>query len=101
MTKSTRIKHTRADRIFDAIVYSVLSLLDVYKRQGFTSGYLDGKIDGTMFGVRSEAEMCIRDSLRSLGLTDALVVQNAVLSPQHPQLTGAEGFAAVAQLRQL
>lgn len=27
MTKSTRIKHTRADRIFDAIVYSVLSLL--------------------------------------------------------------------------
>ena len=27
MTKSTRIKHTRADRIFDVIVYSVLSLL--------------------------------------------------------------------------
>ena len=27
-----------------------------FSRAGFTSGYLDGKIDGTMFGVRSEAD---------------------------------------------
>ena len=27
-----------------------------FSRSGFTSGYLDGKIDGTMFGVRSEAD---------------------------------------------
>ena len=27
-----------------------------FSRSGFTSGYLNGKIDGTMFGVRSEAD---------------------------------------------
>ena len=43
----------------------------------------------------------VHDDLRSLGLADALVVQDTVLSPQHPQLAGAEGLAAVAQLRQL
>ena len=29
-------------------------LKNAFSRSGFTSGYLDGKIDGTMFGVRSE-----------------------------------------------
>ena len=29
---------------------------NAFSRSGFTSGYLDGKIDGTMFGVRSEAD---------------------------------------------
>ena len=28
----------------------------VFSRAGFTSGYLDGKIDGTMFGMRTEAD---------------------------------------------
>ena len=31
-------------------------LKNAFSRYGFTSGYLDGKIDGTMFGVRSEAD---------------------------------------------
>ena len=31
-------------------------LKNAFCRAGFTSGYLDGKIDGTMFGVRSEAD---------------------------------------------
>ena len=31
-------------------------LKNAFSRSGFTSGYLDGKIDGTMFGVRSEAD---------------------------------------------
>ena len=31
-------------------------LKNAFSRAGFTSGYLDGKIDGTMFGVRSEAD---------------------------------------------
>ena len=31
-------------------------LKNAFSRSGFTSGSLDGKIDGTMFGVRSEAD---------------------------------------------
>ena len=31
-------------------------LKNAFSRSGFSSGYLDGKIDGTMFGVRSEAD---------------------------------------------
>ena len=31
-------------------------LKNAFSRSGFTSGYLDGKIDDTMFGVRSEAD---------------------------------------------
>ena len=31
-------------------------LKNAFSRSGFTSGYLDGKIDGTMFVVRSEAD---------------------------------------------
>ena len=31
-------------------------LKNAFSRSGFTSGYLDGKIDGTMFGVRSVAD---------------------------------------------
>ena len=31
-------------------------LKNAFSRSGFTSGYLDGKVDGTMFGVRSEAD---------------------------------------------
>ena len=31
-------------------------LKNAFSRSGFTSGYLDVKIDGTMFGVRSEAD---------------------------------------------
>ena len=31
-------------------------LKNAFSRSGFTSGYLVGKIDGTMFGVRSEAD---------------------------------------------
>ena len=31
-------------------------LKNAFSRSGFTSGYLDGKIDGTMFGIRSEAD---------------------------------------------
>ena len=31
-------------------------LKNAFSRSGFTSGYLDGKIDGTMLGVRSEAD---------------------------------------------
>ena len=31
-------------------------LKNAFSRSGFTSGYLDGKIDSTMFGVRSEAD---------------------------------------------
>ena len=31
-------------------------LKNAFSRSGFTSSYLDGKIDGTMFGVRSEAD---------------------------------------------
>ena len=31
-------------------------LKNAFSRSGFTSCYLDGKIDGTMFGVRSEAD---------------------------------------------
>ena len=31
-------------------------LKNAFSRSGFTSGYRDGKIDGTMFGVRSEAD---------------------------------------------
>ena len=31
-------------------------LKNAFSRSGFTSGYLDGKIDGTTFGVRSEAD---------------------------------------------
>ena len=31
-------------------------LKNAFSRSGFTSGCLDGKIDGTMFGVRSEAD---------------------------------------------
>ena len=31
-------------------------LKNAFSRSGFTSRYLDGKIDGTMFGVRSEAD---------------------------------------------
>ena len=31
-------------------------LKNAFSRSGFTSGYLDGKINGTMFGVRSEAD---------------------------------------------
>ena len=31
-------------------------LKNAFSRSGFTPGYLDGKIDGTMFGVRSEAD---------------------------------------------
>ena len=31
-------------------------LKNAFSRSGFTSGYLDDKIDGTMFGVRSEAD---------------------------------------------
>ena len=31
-------------------------LKNAFSRSGFTSGYLDEKIDGTMFGVRSEAD---------------------------------------------
>ena len=31
-------------------------LKNAFSRSSFTSGYLDGKIDGTMFGVRSEAD---------------------------------------------
>ncbi len=31
-------------------------LKNAFSRSGFTSGYLDGKIDYTMFGVRSEAD---------------------------------------------
>ena len=31
-------------------------LKNAFSRSGFTSAYLDGKIDGTMFGVRSEAD---------------------------------------------
>ena len=31
-------------------------LKNAFSRSGFTSGYLEGKIDGTMFGVRSEAD---------------------------------------------
>ena len=68
----------------------------------------DGKAHGVHLGVLAGSQRLhddvlrtVHDDLRSLGLTDALVVQNAVLSPQHPQLAGAEGLAAVAQLRQL
>ena len=31
-------------------------LKNAFSRSGFTSGYLNGKIDGSMFGVRSEAD---------------------------------------------
>jgi putative protease len=31
-------------------------LKNAFSRSGFTSGYLDGKINGTMFGTRSEAD---------------------------------------------
>ncbi len=31
-------------------------LKNAFSRSGFTSGYLDGKINGTMFGVRSETD---------------------------------------------
>ena len=32
------------------------TLKNAFSRSGFTSGYLDGKINGNMFGVRSEAD---------------------------------------------
>lgn len=36
--------------------YDAELLKNAFSRSGFTSGYLDGKINGTMFGVRSEAD---------------------------------------------
>ncbi len=39
--------------------YDREELKNVFSRSGFTSGYLDGKIDGTMFGARSEADAAL------------------------------------------
>lgn len=36
--------------------YDRETLKNAFSRSGFTSSYLDGKIDGTMFGTRSEAD---------------------------------------------
>ena len=40
----------------DGLAYDRDLLQNAFSRSGFTSGYLDGKIDGTMFGIRSEAD---------------------------------------------
>lgn len=37
----------------DGAAYDTRLLQDVFSRSGFTDGYLQGKIDGTMFGVRT------------------------------------------------
>ena len=63
---------------------------------GFTSVCLPEASGSTM--MCSERFTMISGGFR---FAYALVVQDAVLRPQHPQLTGAEGLAAVAQLRQL
>ena len=61
----------------------------------------DGKAHGVYLSVLAGSQRlhddvlrAVHNDFRSLGLTDALVVQNAVLGPQHPQFTGAEGLAA-------
>ena len=40
----------------DGLAYDRDVLQNAFSRSGFTSGYLDGKINGTMFGTRSEAD---------------------------------------------
>ena len=63
---------------------------------GFTSGALAaGK------GLHDDMLGAVDDDLCGLHLAHPLVVQDTVLGTQDPQLAGAEGLAAVAQLRQL
>ena len=40
----------------DGLPYAAALLRDIFSRSGFTDGYLTGKNDGTMFGVRTEAD---------------------------------------------
>lgn len=40
----------------EGLAYDRELLQNAFSRSGFTSGYLEGKIDGSMFGVRSEAD---------------------------------------------
>ena len=40
----------------DGLPYDAALLRDIFSRSGFTDGYLTGKNDGTMFGVRTEAD---------------------------------------------
>ena len=68
----------------------------------------DGKAHGVHLRVFAGSQRLHDDVLRAvyddLGcfrFAYALVVQDAVLRPQHPQLTGAEGLAGVAELCQL
>ena len=79
------------------IVVAVVGVMAVFLHH-------DGEAHGVYLGVLAGSQRLhddvlrtVHNDLRSLGLTDALVVQNAVLSPQHPQLAGAEGLAAVAR----
>lgn len=37
-------------------LYDGQLLQDVFSRSGFTDGYINGRLDGTMFGVRTEAD---------------------------------------------
>ena len=68
----------------------------------------DGKAHGVYLRVLAGSQRlhddvlrAVHDDLGGFRFAYALVVQDAVLRPQHPQLTGAEGLAGVAQLRQL
>ena len=66
----------------------------------------DGKAHGVHLRVLAGSQRlhddvlrAVHDDLGSFRFAYALVVQDAVLRPEHPQLTGAEGLAGVAQLR--
>ena len=68
----------------------------------------DGKAHGVYLGVLAGGQRlhddmlgAVDDDLCRLKLTDALVVEDAALRPQHPQGSGAEGLAGVAELCQL
>ena len=68
----------------------------------------DGKAHGVHLRVLAGSQRlhddvlrAVHDDLGGFKLAYALVVQDAVLRPEHPQLTGAEGLAGVAQLCQL
>ena len=52
-------------------------------------------------GLHDDMLGAVDDDLRSFHLAHPLVVQDAVLGTQNPQLAGAEGFAGVAELCQL
>ena len=52
-------------------------------------------------GLHDDMLGAVDDDLRSFHLAHPLVVQDAVLGTQNPQLAGAEGLASVAELCQL